>query len=101
MDAAFDLLRYAKTVLVPRLEEMLVLSQAFGPPEQVGFFTIIRDQIAKANDPADVAEAFLHLSSAAFLGFDYEPEQSELLHEILELAETLSETLSVQDRDRH
>ena len=98
----FDPLAYARSEIRPLLEALCGLTVTESETaEQHAYFAMLLEHLDKCRDSADLADTFVNLSSAAFLGFDYEAEVAVILDQVLEKAETLAETLSVQDRERH
>ncbi|MEM7408030.1 MAG: hypothetical protein AAF458_22260 [Pseudomonadota bacterium] len=97
----FDPVQYVHTELVPLLKELVQLTKAQGAIAEQQYFQVLLTQMEAARDGVHVAEAFLHLSSAAFLGFEYSPDVADLLDTLLERAEHLSEALAESGRIKH
>ena len=101
MTAAFDPVIYARDELVPLLEQLSSLTESSERPAQHQYFKTLLAQLKGASDDGQVVEAFLHLSAAAFLGFEYEPEVADVLDALLEKAQHLSDALSVAGDSKH
>lgn len=100
MNIGFDPVAYARAELCPMIARLVALT-AGNAPEQQAYFSFVGAQLDAAAAPADVAEAFVTLSTAAILGFDYTPTVSDLLDCVLERAEQLSEALAIGPGERH
>ena len=100
MTDPFDPLEYAKREMAPSLARLIAMTED-AAPEQHAFFLQLNSQLAGAKWPEDLLEMFVNLSTAAFLGFVYEPEVADTLDRVLAIAEGLSEALSVDDTERH
>ena len=101
MTAEFDPVIYARDELVPLLEQLSSLTESSEQPAQHQYFKTLLAQLKGASDDGQVVEAFLHLSAAAFLGFEYKPEVADVLDQLLEKAQHLSEALSVAGDSKH
>lgn len=97
----FDPVHYVHSELVPVLRQLVDLTEAQGAVLEQQYFSVLLTQMEGARDGVHVAEAFLHLSSAAFLGFDYSPDVAALLDTLLERAEHLSEALAEAGNLKH
>ena len=96
----FDPLDYAKREISPLLGRLAEMTEA-SAPEQHAYFLQLHRHIDGAALPEDLLEAFVNLSTAAFLGFIYDPEVEAVLDHVLELAQDLSEALTVRPAERH
>ncbi|MCH9673366.1 MAG: hypothetical protein K0U93_18145 [Gammaproteobacteria bacterium] len=101
MTEPFDAITYANQTLAPLLAELCALTDSPGTHDQFAYFSLLHQQITGASDPGDIAEAFFNLSTSAFMGFHYDGHVAEVLDELLERAELLSETLAVSPGERH
>ena len=101
MTAAFDPVVYARDELVPLLKQLSALTESSDQLAQHQYFKMLLAQVEGASDGGHLAEAFLHLSGAALLGFEYAPEVDDVLDELLEKAQNLSEALSVSEDSKH
>ena len=61
----------AKSELIPALESLITLLEEEGARDPADFFRSIRQTIGNSTEVEDLADAFLRLSHAAFLGFEY------------------------------
>lgn len=78
--------------LIPLVEALC--DRAQGQPDQLEFFSRILAGLEAVRDPDDLAGPFMELSTAAFHGFVFAPDVGLLLDRVLEIAQTLSMTLS-------
>ncbi len=87
--------------MLPLLSSLDALLDDEGQAEQRAFFARIRDGLAAARDPDDLAAPFMELSTSAFLGFRYSPAAVVLVDEILSHAQELAELLSSTEETLH
>jgi hypothetical protein len=97
----FDPVDFAKREIVPLLEQLCQATEAADAPDQHAFFARILASLRQARDAEDLAPPFMDLSTSAFLGFSYAPGTVWLLDEVLEKAQRLSESLSIEPDDVH
>ena len=67
----------------------------------MSFFALQFDALNRASDDMDVAEIFMQLSSVAFLGFQFSPEQAALVDTLLARAEQIAHALSADGDQAH
>lgn len=97
----FDPIEFATREIRPLLQQLCELSLTDGIEEQHAYFSMLLAHLDAAKDEGGLADTFVNLSSAAFLGFDYAPDTAIVLDLVLERAELLAETLSIEDCERH
>lgn len=87
--------------LLPVLLALRKQAQEEAQPDQVAFFERIRAGLDNARDFDDLAGPFMELSTSAFHGFEFSLPVTLLLDRALELAQTLSQTLSATTEQEH
>jgi len=95
----FDPVVYAKDEIAPLVEDLCALAEAEGRADQRRFFGRVLAALAGAAHPDDLAGPFMELSTSAFLGFAYSPPVALLLDRVLERAQHLSESLSLDESE--
>ncbi len=65
------------------------------------FFTTNLLALMRASEPVDIGELFLQLSTTAFMGFQFSPEQAQLVDNLLAQAEQLAHVLSADSSQPH
>lgn len=96
-----EVVRAAQQQLVPLLRG---LEAALGEDRRDGsleFFSEIRRWIERAAEEADLMGPFMQLATTAFRDFDFDLGEQLLIDRILEIAQTISATLSADDRLPH
>ena len=96
-----DALSQTRSEILPLLRSLCDLVAAEGEQDQYGFFAGILQGIESAQEPEDLADPFMALSSSAFVGFQYGPLAAMLLDQVLIAAQRLSMTLSASDEVVH
>jgi len=96
----FDPVAYASGEIGPLLAQLARLTESIDP-EQHAYFSHLCRHIDEATLPEHILEAFMNLSTAAFVGFTYSPEVALLLDQVLERCQGLSEALSLDLNDKH
>lgn len=98
---SFDPIEHVRENLVPLLSAIVISVEEEGNAQQASFFRRVRGGLETADDPVDLAEPFMELSAAAFMGFDYSPPVAMLLDQLLMHASQLTEALSIDDDEVH
>lgn len=97
----FDPVLHARERLLPLARSITVLLEEEAKPEQLAFFTSIRDGIEHARGATDLADALMQLSLSAFLDFRFSTPVSLLLDPLLMHAQALAEALSLDEHEIH
>ncbi len=87
--------------LLPLIDELCRLTDAFGDADQHAFFSGIREGLKRVEEPDDMAGPFMELSTSAFRGFAFAPEVALLLDHALAVAQSLSMALSASSEASH
>ena len=93
--------RAAKEQLTPLFDAVLEQFKADDAVFELSFFTLQYDALNRLKDDMDVAELFLQLSSVAFHGFDFSPEQAIKVDLLLAQAEQIAHALSADGNSSH
>ena len=101
MNEQWDCLKTAREELMPRLETLGKMAEGLGGEDRASFFTSIAEGIRVAEEPADLMDPFLTLSTSAFRGFHMTMAETLLLDEVLERASAMSEVLARGDEPTH
>jgi hypothetical protein len=91
----FDAVAHAKQEIAPLVAELCTLAEEEGRADQRLFFGRVLAALEAAAHTDDLAGPFMELSTSAFLGFAYSPPVALLLDRVLERAQHLSESLSL------
>ena len=86
--------------LLPLLEGLCLLAHE-DDPEQAAFFDRIRAGVEAASHPDDLAGPFMELSTSAFRGFAFSAPVAMLLDQVLDVAQSISTTLSAGEDGPH
>ena len=97
----FDPVDYAKSVLVPLADELIVCADVAGSAEQQLYFGAVKAGLASATNAGDLIEVFFNLSAANFMGFDYTPETALVLDRLLEKSVLLAEAQGAPETAPH
>jgi len=97
----FDPVAYAHEELVPLLRGLCELAESDGASDQERFFASALAGIEAASVAEDLADPFMQLSMSAFMGFVYSAPTALLLDRVLEKAQLLSESLSLDASEVH
>lgn len=98
---AFDPVLYANEELVPLLQVLCQLADEEEAADQRRFFASVLSGLECASEAEDLADPFMQLSMAAFLGFELSPATALLLDRLLEKAKRLTEALSLTPSEIH
>ena len=101
MNPGFDAVKYAHEELVPLLDALCQLTAVETAEDQERFFSAILRGVEAAREATDLAEPFMELSMSAFVGFHFSPPVAMILDSLLEKAQHLTETLSLDDTEVH
>ena len=91
----FDPVTYAHEELVPMLRALCELTEADHEADQHRFFASALAGIERASQAEDLADPFMQLSTSAFMGFHFQAGTALLLDQLLEKAQRLAESLSL------
>jgi hypothetical protein len=96
-DVSFNPVDYAKTQLLPLVDELMACADQDGAYDQLIYFGNIKDGLISAADSGDIIEVFFNLSAANFMNFDYPQKISILLDKLLEKTELLAESQNASE----
>ncbi|MEM6707507.1 MAG: hypothetical protein AAF648_01855 [Pseudomonadota bacterium] len=91
----------AQAQLKPLFEALLERFKDDGALYEMSFFAVQYDALNRATDDVSIAELFMQLSSVAFLGFQFTPQQAVMVDELLAKAEQMAHALSADDDQAH
>jgi len=91
----------ARQRLAPLLEDVVERFDDGSDPAASAFFCSLLVKAHAMQEDIDVASLFFELSTAAFQGFVYSPEQTAALDRLLEVSEQLAFALSVDSDQPH
>jgi hypothetical protein len=94
---SFDPVVYANQELAPLLKGLCQLAESDRAMDQQRFFASVLAGVEGASQAEDLADPFMQLSMSAFMGFAFSAPTALLLDELLEKAQLLSESLSLDD----
>jgi hypothetical protein len=89
-----ELLANARAQLLPTLEAVIDACDETEDPAALAFFTRILTNLHRLRDDGDLMGLFFELSTTAFQGFVFSPEQAQLVDALLAVAEDIAFALS-------
>ena len=96
-----DVISQMKTQLDPLFVRVIDLLDAEGNAYPMAFFTQLRIALSNASDEADVIAMFFELSTAAFQGFIFSPDEAVAVDELLAACENVSHAMTASDNSAH
>ena len=96
-----DFVETAREQLAPLIAD--VIEQLDGDQQvlELSFFSMRLIQANQMREGSDLLGLFLELSTTAFQGFSFTPEQAQLIDHLLAVAENISFALSASSTDAH
>ncbi len=91
----------AQRQLRPHFDAVIAQLDADAAVAEMTFFTTHLIALLQAEEPVDIGELFLQLSTTAFLGFEFSERQAQLVDDLLAQAEQLAHMLSADDNQPH
>ena len=96
-----NLIAQMKEQIDPLFVRVIEVLDAQDNAYPMAFFTQLRIALANAEDEADVIAMFFELSSAAFQGFVFGPQEAAAVDELLAACEHVSHAMTASDQSAH